>query len=46
MSFIVDIILVLIVLMGLFLGIKRGFVKTVAKPVKIILTLVISLSFA
>jgi uncharacterized membrane protein required for colicin V production len=28
------------------MGIKRGFVKTVAKPVKIILTLIIAFSFA
>ncbi len=46
MNFIVDLILVLIVAIGLFLGIKRGFIKTIAKPVKIILTLVISFSFA
>ena len=41
LNFVVDALLVLIVLIGLLLGIKRGFVKTIAKPVKFILTLVI-----
>lgn len=45
-GFLVDFILILVVAVGLFLGIKRGFVKTIAKPVKIILTLVITFSFA
>ena len=46
MNFIVDLSLILILLIGLALGIKRGFIKTVAKPVKFILTLVIAFSFA
>ena len=46
MNFLVDCILVLIVAIGAFLGIKRGFIKTIAKPVKLILTLVIAFSFA
>ncbi|MBQ7333427.1 MAG: CvpA family protein [Clostridia bacterium] len=46
LNIIVDCILVLIIAIGLFLGIKRGFVKTIAKPVKIILTFVIAFSFA
>ncbi len=45
-NIIVDITLLLIVFFGLILGIKRGFVKTVAKPVKIVLALVIAFSFA
>ncbi len=44
-GFIVDIIIVLIVLFGLILGISKGFIKTVAKPVKFVLALVIAFSF-
>jgi len=46
LNVLVDIILILTVVIGFILGVKRGFVKTIAKPVKIILTLVIAFSFA
>jgi uncharacterized membrane protein required for colicin V production len=36
MNLIVDLVLVVILLVGLVLGYKRGFVKTVAKPVKLV----------
>ncbi len=44
-SFIADAVLVLILLLGIFFGWRRGFVRTVAKPVKIILSLVVAFSF-
>ncbi len=43
---IVDGVLVVILLVGFIWGIKAGFIKTVAKPVKFVLALIISLSFA
>ena len=43
---IVDIVLVLILLFGFFFGIKRGFVKTVAKPIKIIAAFAIAFLLA
>ena len=46
MSFIVDIILALIVLIGAIVGLKRGFILTVAKPVKFVLCLIIAFSLA
>ncbi len=45
-NIIVDIVLILVVLAGFILGIKRGFIKTVAKPVKLALAIVIAFSFA
>ncbi len=36
MNLAIDLILVAIVLIGIIMGIKRGFVKTVAKPVKLV----------
>ncbi len=36
MNLAVDLILVLVLLAGIVMGIKRGFVKTVAKPVKLV----------
>ena len=36
MNLIVDLVLLAILLAGLILGYKRGFVKTVAKPVKLV----------
>lgn len=42
LNFVVDAILVLIVLVGIALGIKRGFVKTVAKPVKFVAALYVA----
>lgn len=41
-----DIILVGILFAGGFMGIKKGFMGTIAKPVKIILTLVLAFSLA
>lgn len=46
LKLIVDLVLILIVAIGIFVGVKQGFIKTVAKPVKIILTFVIATSFA
>ncbi len=45
-DFIVDGVLVVILLVGFIWGINAGFIKTVAKPVKFVLALIISLSFA
>ncbi len=36
MNFAIDMILVAILLLGVIMGIKRGFVKTVARPVKLV----------
>lgn len=46
MSFIVDIVLALIVLIGAIVGLRRGFILTVAKPVKFVLCLIIAFSLA
>lgn len=43
---IVDGVLVVILIIGFIWGINAGFIKTVAKPVKFVLALIISLSFA
>lgn len=43
---IVDSILVVILIIGFIWGIKAGFIKTVAKPVKFVLALIISFSLA
>lgn len=36
MNFAIDLVLIVILLIGIFMGYKRGFVKTVAKPVKLV----------
>ena len=36
MNWVIDIVLIAILLVGLVMGYKRGFVKTVAKPVKLV----------
>ncbi len=41
-----DLILVSVLLAGIILGIKKGFISTVAKPVKFIAAIVIALSLA
>ena len=46
LKIVLDLVLLLIVAVGTIVGIKQGFIKTVAKPVKIILTFVIAISFA
>ena len=38
MNLVVDLVLVAVLLIGIFMGYKRGFVKTVAKPVKLVAT--------
>ena len=43
---IIDIILAIILLIGFFWGLKIGFVKTIAKPVKFIMAIFLSISFA
>ncbi len=45
MKIVIDILLLAILLGGLFLGWKRGFVKTVAKPVKIVAVWACSIKF-
>ncbi len=45
MNVIVDIVLLAILVIGLVLGWKRGFVKTVAKPVKIVAVWACSIKF-
>lgn len=45
-SFLADAVLALVVLLGILIGYKRGFVRTVAKPVKLIASLIIAFSFA
>ena len=46
MNWIIDIILVAIIVTGIVLGLKRGFVKTVAKPVKLVATWACSIKLA
>ena len=46
MNVVIDIILALIVLGGAFVGFKRGFISTVAKPVKLVLCIVVAFSLA
>jgi len=46
LKIIVESVLILTVLIGTAVGIKRGFVKTVAKPVRIILSLWVAFSLA
>ncbi|MBQ7315423.1 MAG: CvpA family protein [Clostridia bacterium] len=43
-SFVADAVLVLILLLGIFFGWKRGFVRTVAKPVKLVVALILAFS--
>jgi uncharacterized membrane protein required for colicin V production len=43
-NIIVDLVIVAIVLSGAFIGIKRGFILTLAKPIKLIASIVIALS--
>ncbi len=45
-NIIVDIVLVLILVIGFIWGLKAGFIKTVSKPAKFILALVLSFMFA
>lgn len=45
-NWIVDIAIVLIMAIGVIIGIKMGFIKTVSKPVRFVLSLVIAFSFA
>ncbi len=45
MNLIIDIVLIAILVIGLILGWKRGFVKTVAKPVKIVAVWACSIKF-
>lgn len=45
MKIIVDIVLLSVLLLGFFLGYKRGFVKTVAKPVKLVAVWACSIKF-
>lgn len=45
MKYILDAILILIVLFGIFLGYKRGFVRTVGRPVKFFATLFCAFRF-
>ncbi len=45
-NWIVDIAFLLIMAIGIIAGIKLGFVKTVAKPVKLVLAVVIAFAFA
>lgn len=46
LNVIVEIVLIAVIAIGMILGIKRGFIKTVAKPVKFVLTLVIAFSLS
>lgn len=46
LTIVVEIVLIAMIAVGMFLGIKRGFIKTVAKPVKFILALVIAFSLS
>ena len=41
-AFLTDAVLVLFVLIGAFLGYRHGFIRTVAKPVKVIIALVLA----
>ena len=43
-NFIVDAVIVLIVIIGIIIGVKRGFVETVAKPVRIVAGLGVAFS--
>ena len=45
-NLIVDLVLALIIAVGAIVGIKMGFIKTVAKPVKIIASFFLALAFA
>ncbi len=45
MKYILDIVLIFIILLGIFLGYKRGFVRTVGRPVKFFATLFCSFRF-
>ena len=45
MSIVMDIIIAAIVVIGMIYGIRRGFVKTVAKPVRIVAVLAVAFSF-
>lgn len=45
-NLIVDLVLTLIILIGAIIGIRMGFVKTVAKPVKLIASFFLALAFA
>jgi uncharacterized membrane protein required for colicin V production len=46
LKFIIDIIIAAIIIGSVFLGYKRGFIKTVARPVKFFLCLALSFSLA
>ena len=45
MKYILDVVLIFIILLGIFLGYKRGFVRTVGRPVKFFATLFCSFRF-
>lgn len=46
MNVVIDVLLLLIIALGAYLGIKRGFIASVARPVKFFLCLIISFSLS
>lgn len=45
-NYILDVVFGIIILVGLIIGIKKGFISIVSKPIKIIAAVAISISFA
>ena len=45
-NYILDIVFGIIILIGLIIGIKKGFISIVSKPIKIVAAIAISISFA